>query len=306
VKFRIQYFEIHCTENSSLAHQNLQPLVMKKALVFLALMFITVAFTQSKKEQIELLNFRVDSLKQVINSTIVQISQKDNKITDLENQIVTLNAEIDVLKRQDVKSKKSLIEKDIEIQKKKDEISILKKNYTELRDSLNRSNKKLDTLVWEIPDLTWEQSEFNIRLVLPVSKFEKPIGHMLESRDKKISINFEYNYTHWVDNEEGPPLFFKVQDAINYYCKGLHDSKIFENEGFTIKGKNSTNELVFIKGLYTELESMQGREYGEPNWLWSNTIVLKVTVNEKDRSDYEYITELLERHFDSKSIHIKL
>jgi hypothetical protein len=277
---------------------------MKMLLVSLTLVLTSQFFAQSKKEQIELLNFRVDSLNQVINSTIVLIGQKDKKITDLENQIVSLNAELDVLKRQDVQSRKSLVEKDIEIQKKTDEISVLKKNFAELRDSLNRSNLKLDTLVWEMQDLTWEQLEFDLKLLLPVARFEKPIGDLLVSKDKKIAIEFDYNQTFWHDQQEENPLFFKPEDAINHYSKGLNQLETSKSD-FVIKGKDDSNQLIFIKGIYTDFYSMQGREYGEPKWLWSNTLVLKVTVNEKDIVEFNYITEHLERHFDSDCINFR-
>jgi len=77
---------------------------MKKAFL-LAFFFISASsFSQSKKEQIELLNKRVDSLNQVVNAQIITISDKNAqisglnaKVTNLESTITFLNAELSKL-----------------------------------------------------------------------------------------------------------------------------------------------------------------------------------------------------------------
>jgi hypothetical protein len=265
-------------------------------------LIFSLAFSQNKKEQIKLLDFRIDSIKSIVNSNNVQINNNNIMISDLKSQIFRLNSIIDQNKLEASKSKKTLLEKDIELEKKENEIIILTKNLRELRDSLASLNQQPDTVFWEITDLTWNQSDFNLKLVLPSAKFEKPFGHLLVSRDKKIKIHFGYNNTHWMDQEEGRTMFYKPQDAINYYSKGLHDVEISENNGFIIKGKNSTNELIIIKGIYTELVSMQGRDKGKPNWLWSNTIILKAVVNQNDIQEYNNISNLLIKGFTSDAI----
>jgi hypothetical protein len=47
---------------------------------------------------------------------------------------------------------------------------------------------------------------------------------------------------------------------------------------------------------------MQGREEGEPTWLWSNTLVLKALVNQKDFAEYKTISDWLNLNFNENSV----
>jgi hypothetical protein len=47
---------------------------------------------------------------------------------------------------------------------------------------------------------------------------------------------------------------------------------------------------------------MQGREKGAPDWLWSNTIVLKAEVKGNDVKEYNNISNLLINGFTANSI----
>ena len=263
--------------------------------------FIT-AYSQTKKEKIEVFKFQLDSLNLVIKSKMIDINNKDTMIWDLENQIKILYTTIDKRKLEENILKDSNFKKDLEIQKKNDEIIGLHQVISELRDSIKNTSQKIDTIVWDIPDLTWDQMEFNLKLFLPVSKFDNPTGNLLISHDQKIKISYDYNNTHWSDQEEGNPLFYKEEDAINYYSKDLHDIELTYNEGFILRGKNAANQLTMIKGLYTDFASMQGRDEGEPMWLWSNTLIIKATANQKDKEEFNYISELLINNFTTKSI----
>ena len=98
-------------------------------------------------------------------------------------------------------------------------------------------------------------------------------------------------------------LFYKEQDAINFYSKDLYDIELsYKNEGFIIRGRDATNQLIMIKGLYSYLVSMQGRDKGEPTWLWSNTLIVKVTANQKDKEEFKYISDMVINNFTTKSI----
>jgi hypothetical protein len=326
---------------------------MKKiilSILFINTISITV-FGQTKKEKIEVLTFKLDSLNLVIKSKMIDINIKDTLILDLKNQIKILNTTLDksklekeILKEsnfekdQEIKKKmidihikdtmiwdlenqikilnttlekrkleekilkESNFKKDQEIQKKNDSIIDFHQEIRSLRDSIQNSIQKIDTLLWEIPDLYWEQIESNLKLILPASNFTNPKGNILISNDKKIKISYDYNNTNWSDQEDVNPLFYNEKDAINYYSKDLHDIELSYNEGFIIIGKNTTNQLLIIKGLYTEFVSMQGRVEGDPMWLWSNTLAIKATVNQKDKEEFNYISNLLINNFSTKSI----
>jgi hypothetical protein len=260
----------------------------KLIIAFLLHFMFNYTFSQNKKEQIITLNYRIDSLKQIINTNNTQIKNNSVVILDLESQILRQKSIIEENKLEAIKLKNTLSEKETEI--------------IVLRDSIAGFNQKSDSIFWEINDLTWQQLEFDLKFEFPVNKFQKPSGLIMVSKNEKIKIEIDYNFTHWSEQEENSPLFFKLKDAIDFYSKNLHDVEIYENNGFVIKGKNSLNELIIIKGIYSEFKSMQGREKGAPDWLWSNTIVLKAEVKGNDVKEYNNISNLLINGFTANSI----
>lgn len=267
----------------------------KLIIAFLLHFMFNYTFSQNKKEQIITLNNRIDSLKQIINTNNAQLKNNSVFILDLENQILRQKSITEENKLEAIKLKNIISEKETEIQKKDTEIIVL-------RDSIAGFNQKSDSIFWEINDLTWQQLEFDLKFEFPVNKFQKPSGLIMVSKNEKIKIEIDYNFTHWSEQEENSPLFFKLKDAIDFYSKNLHDVEISENNGFVIKGKNSLNELIIIKGIYSEFKSMQGREKGAPDWLWSNTIVLKAEVKGNDVKEYNNISNLLINGFTANSI----
>jgi len=281
-------------------------------LTFTVTCFMT--YSQSKKEQIEILANRVDSLNRVVGEERSlnqnKINELNSTVTKLEGQIAALSSNLTKLNQElqdskDVilKKQKEIVENQIEISRLQSALKIKSDSLDLIRDiSMELESQKVDTLFWEMDNLTWNQVEFKLKLVLPFNKFEKPEGNLLFSKDRKIKITTDYNYTDWFDQEEGIPLFYNDQDAIDYYSKDLINLEIYENMGFVIKGKNTQNELVIIKGIYNEEISMQGRDEGEPNWLWSNTIILKATVNDMHIQEYNLISDFLIDYFSDDSI----
>ena len=270
-------------------------------------LILFTGFSQNKKEQIEALNFSLDSLKQIIIADNNEISQKNTVILNSEVQLDKLNSTINQINLELQNSKSLISNKEIELQQRNNEITSLKRNLQYLKDSIAKapSNQKLDTLLWELAGVTWEQLEFDLKLLLPTTIFEKPNNNILVSKDNKVKIYFEYTITDWMDQDEGNPMFYKEKDAIDYYSKGLTNLEIQNKDGFVIKGKNIANEFVMVKGLYTDFSSMEGREKGSPKWLWSNTIILKIAINQQDMKEYHYISELLNKSFNINSISYK-
>lgn len=249
------------------------------------------------------MTFQIDSLTQVINSKIINLKNKDTVIWELENQIQLLNTIIEKRKLDENSLKESIYKKDIELQKKNNEILHLDQVIFNLRDSINNLNQKVDSILWEIPNFTWNSMESSLKLFIPAFKFTSPIGKLLISNDQKIIISYDYNFTHWADDANEHPLFYKEKDAINYYSKDLYDIELSDkNEGFVIRGRDATNQLIMIKGLYSDFASMQGRVKGEPMWLWSNTLIVKVSANKKDKDEFKYISDLVINNFTTKSI----
>ena len=76
-----------------------------KKLVFVSiqLILINIVFAQSKKEQIEILTFRIDSINSILSSERNTIAQKElgysSKISNLENQVTLLKSEIELINK---------------------------------------------------------------------------------------------------------------------------------------------------------------------------------------------------------------
>ncbi len=130
-------------------------------LTFTVTCFMT--YSQSKKEQIEILTNRVDSLNRVVgeerSSNQNKINELNSVVTILEGQIATLSGNLtklnqelqeskdDILKKQKeiVENQKSIFKRDEEIARLNRDNMILSnqnKNYLLKIDSLNNSSKK--------------------------------------------------------------------------------------------------------------------------------------------------------------------
>ena len=103
-------------------------------LLFLVIFSASNSFGQSKKEQIEQLNYRVDSLIQVLSSERSNIKQQK---TELEQQIVDLNNSITKLKAQALIDNNSLKTKYEAIVKAASEKAQLSAALKQKNDSLN-------------------------------------------------------------------------------------------------------------------------------------------------------------------------
>jgi uncharacterized protein (TIGR02145 family) len=112
-----------------------------KIFYFLSIFFLTaISFSQSKKEQIEQLTNRVDSLNQVLSSERSTSSQKVSEfnatISNLESKISSLNATISNLNLELQTSKADASSKQAELNSKQQEITNLLAQVKQKTDSL--------------------------------------------------------------------------------------------------------------------------------------------------------------------------
>jgi hypothetical protein len=126
---------------------------MKKVL-FLMYSIFTVSVTsfgQTKKEQIDLLYRRLDSLNIVINSKNIETYNRDSIIRDLRNQIKTINTTLENKELEIIRLKESLFIKDSEILKKTDEIEGLNQLINKLKDTIITLRQLREKLTFHIP-----------------------------------------------------------------------------------------------------------------------------------------------------------
>ena len=110
-------------------------------LLFLVIFSVSNSFAQSKKEQIEQLNYRVDSLIQVLSSERTTIKQQkawlEQQKDSLEQQIVDLNSSITKMNAQATRDNSFIKSKELELSKVSSALSSLTSLLKVKSDSLN-------------------------------------------------------------------------------------------------------------------------------------------------------------------------
>ena len=128
------------------------------AFLLLCLGVMKPSFSQSKKEQIEILNKRVDSLTQVvsskdkrINDQTSQINSLNSNITSLEGMITSLNSNVSKLNSEVQTLSSDSKNKQQEINQKKEEINRLKDSLTLLKGELEKLKPVVKPVVNNTP-----------------------------------------------------------------------------------------------------------------------------------------------------------
>jgi hypothetical protein len=229
---------------------------MKYIFSFIFISLIIEIFSQSKKEKIEILNIRVDSLYQILNfernSNSKKTADLSATIVSLENKISSLNSSLNKLTL-DFKSCKS------EITVKQEENSNLKVQIKGKTDSLYLLKSELENLN--------QQSAFN-----KVGKHNKPIHELDNNAIPENIIDNAYDCTDcWWYNYENQDLIgelifihdpkddklFFIYDGIRYKIPLI--SRQYK-EGKTITDQPSgQGKLIFEgEGLKIIYEFSQG------------------------------------------------
>ena len=119
-------------------------------LLFLVIFSASNSFGQSKKEQIEQLNYRVDSLIQILSSERTTIKQQkawlEQQKDSLEQQIVDLNSSITKMNAQATRDNSFIKSKELELSKVSSELSSLTSLLKVKSDSLNLVLAELEKL----------------------------------------------------------------------------------------------------------------------------------------------------------------
>jgi uncharacterized protein (TIGR02145 family) len=138
---------------------------MKLRLSFALLLYVGLAFSQSKKEQIEQLTLRVDSLNRVLRnerssnaqktinleSTITQLNAK---ITDYTDQITSLNAQVSVLTADVQTNKAATASKQQELQALQAQLKVKQDSLTLVNAELLKLKPPVKPLVATAPTPT--------------------------------------------------------------------------------------------------------------------------------------------------------
>ena len=210
----------------------------KLIIAFLLLFMFNHTFSQNKKEQIIALNYRIDSLKQIINTNNVQIKNNSVFIQDLESQILRQNSITEENKLEVIKLKKTLSEKETEI--------------IVLRDSIAGFNQKADlekTFLEYLPDISGGRKLNNY-----IIEFGDLNGDGLI--DSVVDYSLEPT---WEDNGGGGNAISEISGIIIFINSGNaftiadHSDEFGGNFGSRNELKRIDNGVIFLEGLdYTE------------------------------------------------------
>ncbi len=210
----------------------------KLIIAFLLLFMFNHTFSQNKKEQIIALNYRIDSLEQIINTNNVQIKNNSVFIQDLESQILRQNSITEENKLEVIKLKKTLSEKETEI--------------IVLRDSIAGFNQKADlekTFLEYLPDISGGRKLNNY-----IIEFGDLNGDGLI--DSVVDYSLEPT---WEDNGGGGNAISEISGIIIFINSGNaftiadHSDEFGGNFGSRNELKRIDNGVIFLEGLdYTE------------------------------------------------------
>jgi hypothetical protein len=189
---------------------------MKRILFVVSLLMIGFLNAQSKKEQIEILTNRVDSLNRVLGSERISNQNKINEInsgvTKLESQIAALSGNLTTLNKELQDSKDDILKKQKEIVENQKEISRLQSELKIKSDSLEILSKPknyLDKLPkgFKMTDPNGEEGQRCYSdldgdgindLVILLFPEEESGGLLTIFLSRNFYTRFEFQYFEWI------------------------------------------------------------------------------------------------------------
>jgi hypothetical protein len=128
----------------------------------------------------------------------------------------------------------------------------------------------------------------------PKGLFRKKKDNLYESERLDATIEFISHYTDRFDQDG----FFKKQDLINSFKRGVRPDYFVDKDNWFVLSYDFTDTYtVYLKGFYDEMISMQGRDEGEPSWLWSKSGVLKIKYNKKHQAVFGKLIPFIIKSF---------
>ena len=159
---------------------------MKKFFALIFLSIVISSFSQNRKKKIEILNFRLDSLNQVLNnerlSSAIKRDQQNLKVTELENQIGILVLDLKKKNEEIQRTRNELENLNLELSKKQDEL---------FRKQIENENAKKESVKKSILIDSLEKSIQNNNITKNV-QLSVPTQNLTKDKDKINSDNFNH------------------------------------------------------------------------------------------------------------------
>ena len=200
-----------------------------------------LSFSQSKKKQIEEMNFKIDSLNQVL--TKERIDQK-NTIISLEAQDSKSKQKVDSLTKEMLPIEKQIDSQQSTIQKKLTEIDKTRKSLTKHIDSLTQLKSQINDVESNIKSVkignqTWMTENLN------VSTFRNgdPIP---EAKTHDEWFSYEAKQPAWCYYDNDPANAAKYGKLYNWYA--VNDSRGLAPVGYHIPSDAEWTKLADFLG----------------------------------------------------------
>ena len=129
---------------------------------------------------------------------------------------------------------------------------------------------------------------------VPKGLFKRTAPNLYKSAVLDATLTFIAHYGHYLDEE---PLFTK-KDLIKIYKPRVQpDYFVDKANWFVISYDLPSYRSVYLKGFYESLISMQGRDEGEPTWVWSKGGVLKMEYSKKYQREFDKLIPFIIKSF---------
>lgn len=69
--------------------------------------------------------------------------------------------------------------------------------------------------------------------------------------------------------------------------------KSLKQDFFVVSGLDAQDRIVYVKGEYEEMRSMQGRDEGEPAHIWSKAGVIRFSYPQEKKADLNRVVEII-------------
>jgi hypothetical protein len=114
----------------------------------------------------------------------------------------------------------------------------------------------------------------------------------LQSRDQDFEMETK-TFTQYYPCEPEEEIL-TVKSIQVKFMQGLNVTyKTSKSDFFIVSGLDKQNRIVYIKGNYSELHSMQGRDEGEPAHMWSKAGVILFNYPQDKKTDFNRVVEII-------------
>ncbi len=166
------------------------------------------------------------------------------------------------------------------------------------KDTLNKESLPESFISNDLDTFSNKDSTYTFKV--PRGLFKQLSDNTFDCQKFNAKITFLSNATFWSDEnvQNGTENLYTKADLITKFKKKVTNPYVVDKDNwFVISGINFKNRILYSKGFYEALASMQGRDEGEPMWLWSKYGLLEIEYDNKFRKEFDIIIPTIIKSF---------